>query len=315
MIIPIVLLLLMAYAVSGASAQTELTYPQYLCNQPGRLAVGNGGRVTTYPNLPNRVRNSPSFYGYVVGQIPAGGSFAVIGGPQCDAGLLWWQVNYNGLIGWSAEGDGYNTYWLEPAGIIPPPPPPPTCVLQTRLSAGGLARVIPVPPIPNVVRTAPGTNSTGSNSVVIGTIPPGGVFSVIQGPQCGTDGRWWWQVNYNGLIGWTAEGEGYNNYWVEPCHSGGVTCPGFMPSRLTPGGYGAVTTYPNLPNRVRSQPSFDAQTLGLIPAAGQFQIISGPHCAGRTAWWQVNYHGLVGWTAEGQGSTYWLEPSARCLAC
>jgi hypothetical protein len=23
-------------------------------------------------------------------------------------------------------------------------------------------------------------------------------------------------VNYNGLVGWTGEGEGYSSYWVEP---------------------------------------------------------------------------------------------------
>jgi hypothetical protein len=96
---------------------------------------------------------------------------------------------------------------------------------------------------------------------------------------------------------------------VEPWFNNGTACPGFMPSRLTPGGRGAVTTYPNLPNRVRSNPAFDANTLGLIPAGGQFQVLSGPYCNASTAWWQVNYHGLIGWTAEGQGSTYWLQPA------
>jgi hypothetical protein len=303
-IIPV--LLLLAFAISAASAQTDLTYPQYQCNQPGRLVVGGIGQVTTYPSLPNRVRSQPSYFGSVLGHIPAGGSFGIVAGPQCAEGLLWWQVSYHNLTGWTAEGNGYNTYWLEPGGIVPPPS---ACVLTTRLSAGGLGRVLPNPPIPNVVRSAPGTNSSGSNSVVTGQIPPGGVFSIIQGPQCGSDGRWWWQVNYNGLTGWTAEGEGYNTYWVEPWFNNGTTCPGFMPSRLTPGGRGAVTTYPNLPNRVRSNPAFDGTVLGYVPAGGQFQILSGPYCNASTAWWQVNYHGLIGWTAEGQGSTYWLQPA------
>ena len=304
-ILPVLLMLLLAFAASTASAQSEQFYPSQ-CNQSGRLAVGNGGRVSSYPSLPNRVRGYPSYYGSVLGYIPAGGSFAVVGGPQCQSGLLWWQVDYNGLIGWTAEGNGYNTYWLEPAGIVPPPL---QCLLTTRLSAGYMGRVIPNPPIPNVVRSAPGTNSSGSNSVVIGEIPPGGVFSVIQGPQCGPDSRWWWQVRYGNLTGWTAEGEGYNTYWLEPWQSNGITCPGFIASRLTPGGRGAVTTYPSLPNRVRSNPGFNAYSLGLIPAGGQFQVLSGPYCNGNTAWWQVNYHGLVGWTVEGQGSTYWLQPA------
>ncbi|MBZ0303775.1 MAG: SH3 domain-containing protein, partial [Anaerolineae bacterium] len=174
---------------------------------------------------------------------------------------------------------------------------------------GGSARVKPVPPTPNVVRSAPGTSSTGANSVVIGEIPAGGVFSVLAGPSCGTDGRWWWQVNYFGLVGWTAEGEGYNNYWLEPWSDGGAACPGFLPSRLLTGGKGSVTSVPNLPNRVRSGPAFDADTLGLIPVNGVFSVLSGPYCRDNSAWWQVNYYGLVGWTAEGQWNTYWLQPA------
>ena len=174
---------------------------------------------------------------------------------------------------------------------------------------GGVGRVLPQPPIPNVVRTAPGTTSSGANSVVIGEIPPGGVFSILEGPRCGSDGRWWWRVNYNGLVGWTAEGEGYNTYWTEPWYYNTITCPGFLPSRLTPGGDGSVTSVPNLPNRLRSNPAFDADVLGHIPVHGVFDVLSGPYCNGGTAWWQVNYNGLIGWTAEGQGGTYWLQPA------
>lgn len=295
----------------AGTANVSFAQANYTCGQPGRLSVGGTGRVTTYPSLPNRLRAYPSFYGAVIGQIPAGGQFAVFGGPQCDSGLLWWQVSYNGVIGWTAEGDGYGTYWLEPVSAPTPVPTPPNriCALTPRLSVNGVGRVIPTPPLPNVVRTAPGTSSTGANSVVIGQIPPGGVFNVLAGPQCGTDGRWWWQVDYFGLVGWTAEGEGFNTYWVEPWYHGGVTCPGFMPSRLTPGGRGAVTSFPNLPNRVRSGPSFDFSVLGQIPVNGVFTVLSGPYCNQNTAWWQVNYGGLIGWTAEGQGSTYWLQPN------
>jgi uncharacterized protein YraI len=306
-IILIVLILSLLVAGSASADNTQ----QSTCYQPTRLSIGGSGRVTTYPNLPNRLRASPSYYGTVLGTIPAGGAFTVANGPHCDSGLWWWNVNYNGRTGWTAEGDGYATYWLEPLNS-PPPPPPPACVLTPRLTIGGFGRVLPHPALPNVVRSAPGTTSTGSNSRVIGQIPPGGVFSVLAGPNCGTDGRWWWQVNYNGLVGWTAEGEGHSNYWLEPWYNvppPPPACPGFISSRLTVGGKGAVTTYPNLPNRIRSGPGFANATLGYIPVAGVFTVLSGPYCADYTAWWQVNYNGLVGWTAEGQGNTYWLQPA------
>jgi hypothetical protein len=35
--------------------------------------------------------------------------------------------------------------------------------------------------------------------------------------------------------------------------------------------------------------------------------LAGPVCGENLAWWQVDYNGLVGWTAEGQGNEYWLE--------
>ena len=45
--------------------------------------------------------------------------FDVIGGSICDNGLHWWQIDYNGTIGWAAEGDTEN-YFMQPIdGVIP----------------------------------------------------------------------------------------------------------------------------------------------------------------------------------------------------
>ncbi len=132
----------------------------------------------------------------------------------------------------------------------------------------------------------------------------------------------WWQVNVNGTVGWVS---GYyvnaSNTQNVPVTYGGAPqsvptatpvyypygqCPGFLPSRLTPGGWGRVT--PGLPNNVRAQPSYSANWIGQIPAGATFQVLGGPVCADSTAWYQVNYGGLIGWTVEGQAGTYWLEP-------
>jgi uncharacterized protein YraI len=48
-----------------------------------------------------------------IGQIPGEGVFSVVGGPQCADGYRWWQVSYNGLVGWTASGSG-SEYWVEP---------------------------------------------------------------------------------------------------------------------------------------------------------------------------------------------------------
>jgi hypothetical protein len=298
-------LLLLSLGVSSAGAAAPQS-ANYACYQQPRLYSGVTGRVTTVPNLPNRLRDYPGYYGRVIAQIPPGATFTVLSGPHCENGLNWWQVNYGGRIGWTAEGNGASVYWLEPLGIGQPPPSSGYCALPNRLIVGVGARVTPGPP--NVIRDAPGTQSTGANSRVIGQIPGGGIFNVTGGPVCASDGRWWWEINYQGVTGWTAEGEG-SSYWVEPYSTAVLSCPGFMQSRLTPGGYGRVTTWPYLPNRVRATPTYGAIVLGQIPPGAVFQVISGPHCGQNTAWWQVSYNGIIGWTAEGDSGIYWLEPA------
>ena len=78
---------------------------------PPRLTVGGQGRVT--PGDPNKMRSAPTLAGAQIGNIPGEGVFSVIGGPQCADGFLWWQVNYQGTTGWTANGDG-TEYWVEP---------------------------------------------------------------------------------------------------------------------------------------------------------------------------------------------------------
>jgi len=80
---------------------------------PARLEPDIRARVEPGPGSPNNVRSSPGLDGEVVGQIPPGGQFVVLDGPQCADGYVWWQVDDDGVIGWTAEGDA-NRYWLEP---------------------------------------------------------------------------------------------------------------------------------------------------------------------------------------------------------
>lgn len=80
-------------------------------NLPMRLAVGKRGRVL--PGGPNRLRLYPNVNSELLGLIPVGGVFTVEDGPRCQNGLRFWQVNYQGTIGWTVEGkDGQ--YWVAP---------------------------------------------------------------------------------------------------------------------------------------------------------------------------------------------------------
>jgi hypothetical protein len=78
-----------------------------------RLTVGGRGRVKLYPNLPNRVRESPGTDGRVLGPMDTGVVFQVLDGPVCENNINWWRVRSSDMEGWTAEGkDG--EYFVEP---------------------------------------------------------------------------------------------------------------------------------------------------------------------------------------------------------
>ncbi len=257
---------------------------------PTRLIAGQSASVL--PSLPNVIRSQP-YLGYdsvAVGQIPVGGIMQVIAGPNCSDSMSWWLVSYGGITGWTAEGQN-STYWLAPYGVIVTPIP--TCTSMQALLVGYTGMV--TPGIPNNLRA-----SASQNARVLASMAAGETFTVLSGPLC-SEGLVWWQVNYRGALGWTVEGRS-GNLWLAP-----VTCAGFQPSRLSVGRFARVT--PGDPNRLRSSASTSSIVLGLIPGGTRVDVIGGPVCAQNAAWWQVNYRGMIGWTMEGQGGTYWLEPS------
>jgi uncharacterized protein YraI len=89
------------------------TVAAVICNAsvPPRLVIGGSGLVT--PGVPNNLRQGPGQSTAYLGEIPPGGVFEVLDGPRCASGLSWWQVRYNGLVGWTPEGDAAD-YWLAP---------------------------------------------------------------------------------------------------------------------------------------------------------------------------------------------------------
>jgi len=85
-----------------------------------------------------------------------------------------------------------------------------------------------------------------------------------------------------------------------------VQCPGAPAPRLVVGGQARVV--PGLPNRLRAEPTTSAAILTNIPPGGIFVVTGGPTCAEGYTWWQVNYNGSSGWTVEGSGNEYFVEP-------
>lgn len=87
-------------------------------------------------------------------------------------------------------------------------------------------------------------------------------------------------------------------------------CLGLYPSRLRVGDRAMVSLSPPLPNRLRREASKGAEVIALLQPGEKVEILGGPACASQMIWWQVRSlaSGLSGWTAEGDGKTYWLVP-------
>ena len=91
-----------------------------------------------------------------------------------------------------------------------------------------------------------------------------------------------------------------------PAAAQGEDCPGAPAPRLT---YGIeARVLPGAPNRLRAEPNTSAEIVGEIGPGETAFVGSGPVCAESYLWWYVNYNGIVGWTVEGSGDEYFLEP-------
>lgn len=85
-----------------------------------------------------------------------------------------------------------------------------------------------------------------------------------------------------------------------------ATCPGAPQPRLTIGAQARVL--PGDANNVRDAASRAGAMVGSIPGGEVFTVLDGPTCADGFNWWQIEYGTITGWTVEGSGTDYWVEP-------
>ncbi|MCB9453208.1 MAG: SH3 domain-containing protein [Anaerolineaceae bacterium] len=175
--------------------------------------------------------------------------------------------------------------------------------LPPTLIIGQMGRVLPGDP--NRIRAEP---STGGAEM--GYIPGGAVFTVLDGPVC-AEGYTWWQVDYNGSVGWTVQGDNAT-YWIEPLpsagHQAGTACADGLPPRMRAGQAGRVLNTANL--NVRAEPATTSEREGVISGGDVFMVIGGPVCAEGYTWWQVDYKNtLSGWAVEALGTQYLMLPT------
>ncbi|MEO8396325.1 MAG: hypothetical protein ABI700_25255, partial [Chloroflexota bacterium] len=84
---------------------------------PPKLQIGGQGRIGT-GGTPNRLRALPSVNGEQIGLIQPGEIVTILDGPSCEEAshLVFWRVNDQGTIGWTAEGTPPSSYFLDAVG-------------------------------------------------------------------------------------------------------------------------------------------------------------------------------------------------------
>jgi hypothetical protein len=62
------------------------------------------------------------------------------------------------------------------------------------------------------------------------------------------------------------------------------------------------------PINLRAAPGLDNRSLLQIEIGEVFYVLEGPVCQDNFAWYKIRYQGSEGWIAEGDLSSYYVEP-------
>ena len=100
-----------------SSGTVHFCPPLYQGLLPPRIDVGRASARVASRTIANRLRAGPELSAEQIGEIqPRQIVDAVLDGPACGGAFVWWQVEVDGLIGWTVESDrNANVYYLEPA--------------------------------------------------------------------------------------------------------------------------------------------------------------------------------------------------------
>ncbi len=115
LILPLLILLPFVSAAGLRAQGGGLCPPDYQGYLPPRLALGDAGAIRA-DGVPNRVRETPALDGHYLFDIQPGSRFTLIAGPVCADGVVWWRVDSDGRVGWTAESNTADrTYYLQGA--------------------------------------------------------------------------------------------------------------------------------------------------------------------------------------------------------
>lgn len=170
-----------------------------------RLIVGGRGRVVIGPGEQLRLRIGPGLGSISIGALVEGQTFTVQDGPRCADGYRWYQIALaDGTLGWIAEGSG-EIYFVSPIRVEAPTPNPTdtTCAaVLPPFGAAGDVLVVTQAGQPVDARALPALDAE-----ILGRWWAGHLFTILDGPVCGS-GRWWWHVSLpDARTGWIPLGD------------------------------------------------------------------------------------------------------------
>jgi len=187
-------------AVPSPTPTATATLP--LCDGAPPPILSVGMRVAVTPGISNRFRQTPGLDGRVIGRIDAGSELLILGGPECVDRYRWWQVDFAGTTGWTADGQG-NDHWLVPVTSVESSTTLLTAnALNSRnnvLQIGGQARVY-VEDEGLKLRSGPGTDYA-----LIENLPSGTIVTLLDGSVQGGRYSWWLVRSPRGNEGWVVE--------------------------------------------------------------------------------------------------------------
>lgn len=99
-----------------SSGTVHFCPPLYRGFLPPRIDIGQASARVASRTLANRLRAEPALSAQLIAEIPPRRVLdGVLDGPACDGAFVWWQVEVDGMIGWTVESDlNANVYYLEP---------------------------------------------------------------------------------------------------------------------------------------------------------------------------------------------------------
>ncbi len=162
-----------------------------------------------------------------------------------------------------------------------------------RLAVDGVGRVLPGDA--NNVRAQPLRDAE-----LIGAIPGGAAFRVLEGPIC-ADGLNWWRVETDDITGWTVEGAD-GEYWIEPLPATGSVSEWSNPyrnpehpvsNRLIVGATARVQAMDNEALPVYAAPD-DTPSVQELPVNTLVTLVE----EGIDGWWRIESENGSGWVRE-----------------